>query len=172
MRVSRVVACVLMLILCSCATKLTHVTMDPARLENSSVAKVACAYRLQEVVDARPSGDHAGGLSGNRFVFDDVADVVHRQLIHAGLTITADSSLSLSVRVLRFYLNQNNGTKIPVVVYEARIDQQPPFLIRSQQASMNWKGTQNEAYAAYSRVLLDATTQLVKRLNAGCAGIR
>jgi hypothetical protein len=60
-------------------------------------------------------------------------------------------------------------TKVPVAVYEVRLDGGATFTVRSQKASMNWNGTENEAYAAYSTALADATAQVVSRLNAACA---
>jgi hypothetical protein len=48
------------------------------------------------------------------------------------------------------------------------VDGGATFTVRSQRASMNWNGTENEAYEAYSAALADATAQVVARLNAGC----
>jgi hypothetical protein len=74
----------------------------------------------------------------------------------------------VDVGILQFYLSQNTITKIPVAVYEVRVDGGATFTVRSQRASMNWNGTENEAYEAYSAALADATAQVVARLNAGC----
>ena len=130
---------------------------------------LACSYRLGDLADARPTGSQAGGLSGNAFEFADAAAVVRRQLLAAGLQDTANAVPVVSVRIMQLYLAQNLQTKIPVAVYEVAVDGQPPFLLRSQKASMNWNGSQNEAYAAYSRVLADVNQQLIQRLNTDCA---
>lgn len=54
-------------------------------------------------------------------------------------------------------------------MYEVAEDGRPPFLLRSQKASMNWNGSQNEAYAAYALALADVNKQLIERLNTDCA---
>ena len=160
-------------VLCGCSQHVDKIAMDPARLVATSPAgqgkplKLACAYRLQEVVDARSSGDRAGGLGNHMFVFEDAAHVVGAQLAAAGLATAGDGKL-VRVRIVQLYLAQSHVTKIPVAVYEVTVAGQPAFLVRSQQATMNWNGTRNEAYAAYSRVLADANQQLLRRLNAGC----
>lgn len=148
-----------------------RVAMDPARLDPPSAeVRLACGYRLQDVVDARPAGDRAGGLGNHMFVFDDATAVVRGQLEAAGLRADASDAKTVSVRIVQLYLTQNTITKIPVAVYAVTVDGQPAFLVRSQKATMNWNSTENEAYAAYARVLADANAQLVRRLNAGCAG--
>lgn len=160
--------------LCGCSTHVNKVAMDPARLSSraspgklAKQVKLACAYRLQEVADARASGDRAGGLGKHMFVFATAADVVREQLAAAGFAIAGDGK-PVTVRIVQLYLAQSHSTKIPVAVYDVTVAGQAAFLVRSQQASMNWNGSENEAYAAYSRVLADANQQLIRRLNAGC----
>lgn len=41
--------------------------------------------------------------------------------------------------------------------------------LRSQKASMNGNGSQDEACAAYAQVLADVNQQLIQRLNTDCA---
>ena len=72
------------------------------------------------------------------------------------------------VRIMRLYMAQHHVTKIPVAVYEVTPGTAAPFLIRSQPANMNWNGTENEAYAGYSRAIEGANQQLIERLNADC----
>ena len=153
--------------LAGCAVKVHRVVVDPARLAVPVMAKLACGYRLHEVVDARSSSERSSGLGKHLFLFDDVPGVVRQQLENAGLAGQSDGP-AVDVRVLQFYLAQNTITKIPVAVYEVRVDGGAPFMVRSQKASMNWNGTENEAYQAYASVLADAAGQVVIRLNKGC----
>lgn len=119
--------------------------------------------------DARPAGDRAGGLGKHMFVFEDAADVVRRQLSSAGLRAAApDGAPPVTVRILQLYLTQNTITKVPVVVFEVTPEGHPTFLVRAQTASMNWNGTENEAYGAYAQAIANASTQLVSRLNLQC----
>lgn len=150
-----------------CATKVHRVAVDPARLAAPSIAHLACDYRLQGVVDARSSSERSGGLGKHLFLFDDVPGLVRKQLQSAGLG-EASNGPAVDVRILQFYLAQNTITKIPVAVYEVRVDGDHPFLVRSQKASMNWNGTEKEAYEAYAAVLADAARQVVSRLSTGC----
>jgi hypothetical protein len=158
-----------------CTGHVNKVTMDTARLGvPAAYAKripLGCAYRLLDVVDARSSGDRAGGLGWHMFVFDDAASVVRSQLSTAGLGAAEGEGegTAVTVRIVQLYLGQSNGTKIPVAVYDVDVAGQPRFLVRSQQATMIWNGSENEAYAAYSRALADANQKLVLRLNASCA---
>jgi hypothetical protein len=70
---------------------------------------------------------------------------------------------------MQLYLAQNLTTKVPVAVYEVAINDGAAFVVRSQKASLNWNGTEDEAYAAYARVLADVNQQLVNQLNARCS---
>ena len=152
-----------------CSVKVHQVPVDSARLVPASVTvRMACDRRLQSVIDARDSTDRAGGLGVHLFLFEDVPGVVRRQFALAGLDAQG-SGPAVDIRILQFYLAQNAMTKVPVAVYEVSVDGAAPFIVRSQKASMNWNGTENEAYGAYASALSDATAQVVARLNAGCA---
>lgn len=154
--------------LTGCASKVHRVAVDPVRLVAPVVARLACSHHLSRVVDARPAGERAGGLGVHLFLFEDVPGVVRQQFAQAGFGGQSDGP-GVEVRILQFYLAQNTITKVPVAVYEVREEARAPFLVRSQKTSMNWNGTENEAYQAYASVLADATGQVVARLNAGCA---
>jgi hypothetical protein len=157
--------------LLGCTRTVDHVTMDASRLVASPPSvRLACAYRLDDVVDARPAGDRAGGLGSHMFVFDDAPGVVRRELAATGMATGGDAGTPVQVRLLQLYLTQNTITKVPVVVLEVAPSGQAPFLVRAQKASMNWNGTQNEAYRAYADALSDATAQVALQLNARCAG--
>jgi hypothetical protein len=161
--VACIVAC-----MAGCSVKVHQVAVDAPRLvATTSAVRMTCAHRLQSVVDARGSTDRAGGLGAHLFLFDDVPGVVRKQFALAGLDAQG-SGPGVDVGILQFYLSQNTITKIPVAVYEVRVDGGATFTVRSQRASMNWNGTENEAYEAYSAALADATAQVVARLNAGC----
>ena len=153
--------------LAGCSVKVHRVPVDTARLVAPVEARLACDHQLRDIVDARSSSDRAGGLGNHLFLFDDVPGTVRKQFAQAGLATQATGPV-VDVRILQFYLSQNLTTKIPVAVYEVRVDNASPFLVRSQRASMNWNGSENEAYEAYSTALADATAQVVNRLNAGC----
>lgn len=141
--------------------------MDAVRLtQGQAVTRVACPYRIEAVEDDRPAGERAGGLGEHRFLLEDVAGVVRGQLRDAGLSESAGTPVHL--RVLQFYLAQNTVTKIPVVVYELRIDGGPPTVVRSQLASMNWWGSEREGYRAYAAAMADSIRQVVTRLDAAC----
>ena len=176
MRMIRSLALLLPVLLAGCNGKVVRVDMDPARLvapattKAKGVAVLACAHRLREVVDARPGGGEVGGLGWNAFRFDAAADTVRQQLSAAGLAdaTTTDAMPSVSVRIMQLYLANNLQTKVPVAVYEVAVDDAAPFVLRSQKASMNWNGSQDEAYVAYARALADINQQLVGRLNQNC----
>ena len=167
----RVCLAAAMLTLAGCSAKIVRVDMDAARLAPTaaSTVQLACSYRLGLLTDARPAGSQAGGLNGNAFEFADAAGVVRRQLLAAGLQDSDGPVPVVAVRIMQLYLAQNLLTKVPVAVYEVAVAGRPPFLLRSQKASMNWNGTQNEAYAAYALALADLNQQLIERLNTDCA---
>lgn len=157
----------LMVLSAGCTTQVHRVPVDSARLVVSVDERLACAHHLREVVDARPTSERAGGLGSHMFLFDDVPGLVRQQFAQAGLTDQGQGP-AVDVRVMQFYLAQNQVTKIPVAVYEVRVDGGAPILVRSQQASTNWWGSEDEAYAAYSTALADATGKVVTGLNASC----
>ncbi|MFZ5637415.1 MAG: hypothetical protein ACOY82_12625 [Pseudomonadota bacterium] len=152
----------------ACTPKISRVTMDTSRLENVPAVRLSCAHRLADVVDARPDRSAVGGLGKHLFHFDDPAGVIRRQLIASGFSDASGEAPSVSIRLVRLYMEGSHVSKIPVVVYETTVDAQPSFLIRSQKTSINWNGTENEAYAAFAGALQDANRQLIVRLNAGC----
>lgn len=154
----------------ACAFNVHKVQVDTARLETGKpVGTLRCAYGLTGVVDARPAGERAGGLGEHMLLLDDPSELVAERLRKAGM---ADASVpqaaDVHITIKRFYLTQNAMSKVPVVVLQARIGEQEPFLVRAQPVTMNWNGTENEAYAAMARALQGAVTQLVSDLNGRC----
>ena len=170
------VALLFPLLLAGCSSKVVRVEMDSARLaapapQARRAVRLACPYRLLDVVDARPGEGESGGLGRHAFRFSDAAATVRGQLIAAGLadaSVDGGDAPAVSVRIVQLYLAQNQITKIPVAVYQVGVAGAPQFVIRSQKATMNWNGSQDEAYAAYARVLGDVNQQLVQALNARC----
>lgn len=164
------------LLLASCNGKVLRVNMDSARLAPTpasarNTARLTCPHRLKDVVDARSGDGEAGGLGWHAFKFSNAAQTIRDQLLGAGLkedTSGVGTTPAVDIRVVQLYLTQNQSTKIPVAVYRVSIDDAPEFVIRSQKASMNWNGTEDEAYAAYARVLADVNRQLIEALNARC----
>jgi len=177
MRLSRATALLLPLLLAACNAKVVRVDMDTTRLVAPPVAakhavRLACPYRLQEVADARGGDGESGGLGWHAFKFSDAAQTIRSQLLAAGLSDAANdagNAPTVNVRIAQLYLAQNQITKIPVAVYKVDVGGAPEFVVRSQTATMNWNGTQDEAYAAYARVLADVNQQLVRELNSRCS---
>jgi hypothetical protein len=172
-RLTPCLAAMLLASLAGCTTKVVRVDMDAARLSPRAAQAehvvLMCDYRLGGVADDRADGTEAGGLNANAFKFADAADVVRRQLLHAGLSEDpAVQGPGVEVHIVQLYLTQNLETKVPVAVYRVRIGDEPAFVLRSQKASLNWNGTQGEAYAAYGRVMADVNLQLVAQLNRRC----
>jgi len=178
MRLSRAAALLVPLLLAACNGKVVRVDMDTTRLAAPPVSakravRLACPYRLQEVADARTGGGESGGLGWHAFKFSDAAQTIRSQLLAAGLSGAANNTNpapTVNVHIVQLYLTQNLTTKIPVVVYKVGVDGAPEFVVRSQTASLNWNGSQDEAYAAYARVLADVNQQLVRELNNRCNG--
>ncbi len=161
---------VALVLLAGCTPKVVRVDMDAARLTAAPVPRLACPYRLDQVIDARPEGEQAGGLSLRAFRFADAPGVMRRQLAPAGFVDAGDGSATgVNVRLMQLYLAQNQVTKIPVAVYQVTIGADAPIVLRSQKASMNWNGTENEAYAAYALAIADVNQQMVKALNLRCS---
>jgi len=155
--------------LTACNTKVHQVRVDPSRLDSTrSMPALRCGYRLVEVADERPGGG-VGGLGRHQLILDDAPAMVDAQLRKAGLKAADSAGLpGVSVRLKQLYLTQNQTTKVPVAVYQASIDGQPPFLVRASKSSINWNGTENEAYSALATALLDANVQLFAALNTRC----
>lgn len=154
----------------ACAFNVHKVQVDAARLDTGKpIGILQCRYGLLGVTDARPSGDRAGGLGEHMLLLDDPGALVATRLAAAGM---ADGSVpdatDVRVAVKRFYLGQNTMSKVPVVVLQAEIAGQPPLLVRAQPVTMNWNGTENEAYSAMANALQEATTRLVTELNRHC----
>lgn len=156
------------LLLAGCTTTVHHVRMDTARLSASLAQdrKVACAYRIGRLEDARSSRVTAGGLGIHAFDFPDVIQVLRTQLGAAGLSEAGGAAVD--IRVLHLYLSQSGPTKVPVAVYQVRIDQAPAWLVRSQPASSNWLGSENEAYRAYRAAMDGAMSRVLDYLDAHC----
>jgi len=147
--------------------------MDTSRLAGDPTiepVKLACAYRLQDVVDARTSGDRVGGIGFKMFLFDDAVGFVRKQLASAGFVADNAPGEAVTIRIVKIYLAENNVTKIPVVVYDVHVGKGSPVLIRSQLATMHWANSQDEAYNAFGRAFQDANAKLILSLNERCAG--
>jgi hypothetical protein len=161
------------LLLVACAFNVNKVQVDTARLDTGkSIGTLQCRYGLAGVVDVRPSGDRAGGLGENMLLLEDPSELISARLQSAGMIRgSAPDAPEVLVEIKRFYLTVNTMAKVPVVVLQARIDQQQPFLVRAQPVSANWNGTENEAYAALANAVQEAATQLVTELNRKCGSV-
>lgn len=154
--------------LCGCVS-MTTVTLDAARLNQPAPPgmRMACQYRLDELVDARPTGGSAGNIGMKAFAVSDPIGIVRDQLAAAGLRADAEGR-DVDVRLMQFYIAQNTITMVPVVVYEATIAGKGPMVVRGQPASMNHWGSDEEATRAYIAALREANARLVTALNAAC----
>ncbi len=158
-------------IVSGCSTKVVRVEMHADRLDVPVASQLACGYRLGDVQDARADKGQVGGLDAHAFRFENPERVVREQLDVAGWADAGASRMpTVDVQIKHLYLTQNTISKVPVVVYQVAVADGPPFVVRSQKPSMNWNGTQNEAYKAYSRALADANEQLIRHLNSRCPG--
>jgi hypothetical protein len=162
----------LAVLVAGCSTQpMRKVTVDSARLQGGVVKDtLRCPYRLKDVVDARPSGTAAGGAGGvglTAYSIADPAGIVRDQLHAMGLVETAEGP-ELSVRLMQLYVGNTNGTKVPVAVYEWTLAGHAPAIIRSQPASMNWWGSDDEMTGALAIALREANRRLVSELNATC----
>ena len=158
------------LILAACAFNVNKVQVDAARLDTGkSIGTLQCRYGLAGVVDARPSGDRAGGLGENMLLLDDPSELIAARLHSAGMAEgSVPDAPDVLIEIKRFYLTVNTMAKVPVVVLQARIDQQQAFLVRAQPVTANWNGTESEAYSAMANALQGAGTELVAELNGKC----
>lgn len=165
------------LALSGCAVKVHKVVVRQDRLPAAPPAGkkmpgLACAFQLADVVDARPAGNRAGGLGKHQFLLDDAATLVRTQLIKVGMSAPDAPAVAgarrVAVQIKQLYLSQNTITKVPVAVYSVQIDGDAPFVIRAQAASMNWNGSEDEAYRSLSDAMGDANLQLVHTLNKHC----
>lgn len=158
------------LLLSACTYNVHRVQVDTARLETGKpVGTLQCAYGPAEVLDARPAGDRAGGLGEHMLLLDDPTALITERLRTSGMGDGAvPGAVAVRISIKRFYLTQNTMSKVPVVVLQAGIGDAPPFLVRAQPVTMNWNGTENEAYAALANALQSAVAQLVTELNGRC----
>ncbi len=160
------------LLLSACAdAPVKKITVNPNSLVGKQViTSLACSYHLTEVTDARAAGDRAGGLGLNMLLLQDPAGMVKDQLLKAGMKPeNSMESRGVSVRIMHMYVTQTLVTKIPVVVYEVKLENATPWLVRAQPATMNWNASGNEAHAAFSKALQLANNQMVDSLNAKCS---
>ena len=157
-------------LLSACSSTVNKVDVDAGRLvAGKPIGSLSCAYRLAELNDARPSGDRAGGLGVNMMLLSDPKQLIRNEFTKAGmLSPEVAEGRAVTINVKQVYLSQNLTTKIPVVVYEVRVHGQEPFIVRGQPASMNWNGTENEAYGALAKAFQVANSQVVSGLNERC----
>ena len=156
------------LALAGCTIKVNNVRVDPAKIDGHVATTLRCAYRLESVVDERPSGDRAGALGTNLLTLDNVPDTVRSHLRNAGFADSGGEGTAISLEIMRLYINQNLYTKLPTVVYRVTAGEGQPFLIRSQLASMQWSSSEESVYEGYSAAMRDANGRLIDELNARC----
>jgi hypothetical protein len=168
---------VLTLGLAGCTITMKQVDVDASRLVISSAKRLDCPRSLVEVVDVRPEQDGSGIVGANVYRFEDAAAVVRRTLLDAGFADAGETADGVRVRIMRLYMaqkvaqlymGQQSVTNVPVAVYEVKVGDAQPFVIRSQPANMDWHSSETEAYAGYSLAIEGANHQLIDRLNAGC----
>lgn len=168
--INRIVLLTCLLVGVAACGSIERVEVDRSAVVREAVVdvKLACAYRLDSIEDARIDGEHAGALGWKLYRVEDVSSMVRDSLMPLGFQPAGGEGKRLDLRVMKLYVDAVNVTKIPVAVYEISIDKGVPFLVRGQVPSMNWKGSKDEAMEAYADAVREANRQLVLRLNAGC----
>lgn len=166
----RIPALLALALLSACSSTVNKVDVDAGRLvADRPIGTLGCAYRLTELNDARPSGERAGGLGMHMMQLTDPKQLIRSEFSKAGmLPPEAAEGRAVIINVKQVYLSQNLSTKIPVVVYEVRVQGNEPFIVRGQPASMNWNGTENEAYGALAKAFQVANSLVVSGLNGRC----
>jgi len=157
--------------LTSCQLPLPEtVRADARELPSPTVRlKLDCPYRFAEPVDARPS-DESGRLGLNDYRLAEVAALVrmHLDAIEIAGPVT-NTTPTVTLRVLKTYIDEvYDTTQIPVVVYEARINDRTPAVIRSQLTSMVWHTGSESALKTFANAFDDADSKLVDLLNRMC----
>ena len=152
------------------AAPIQTIRIDPAKLNSAPSRSLQCAYRLDDLVDDRPAGERAGELGKNQYVLDDAPKVLGDFLLKGGFVDTAEGEGApvVKVKLARLYITQNLYTRLPVVVYQVSVNEDPPFVIRSQIGSMSWSGREENAYEGYSMAIRDANDRLITALNEHC----
>jgi hypothetical protein len=158
-------------IISACSYPINKVDVNTDKLITSKpIGTLNCSYRLLAINDTRPEGRKSGGLGLNKLSFPEPQEYIKVQLFKAGLLpANSTNGRPVAVDIKHVYLNQNNGSKIPTVVYEIQLDGLDKFIIRGQIASVNWNGSENEAYDAFAAAFQSANAQLIAKLNNGCA---
>ncbi|MGY1457395.1 MULTISPECIES: hypothetical protein [unclassified Luteimonas] len=168
MRALRRATLLALLPLAACVGPTRDIPVDASRLVPAARHDPGCSYRLASLVDARQAGAEAGGLHGQRFALEDPLPLVRASLARAGISAgDAARARAVDVELLRLYIARNLGSKVPVVVYRTRMAGES-IIVRSQLPSMNWNGTEDEAYAALARALEDANARLAQALGERC----
>ncbi|WP_144436263.1 hypothetical protein [Lysobacter antibioticus] len=153
----------------ACSRQVKRVYIDPQRLRTEPMPALTCGYRLTEVVDGRPAGERIGGLGRHQLMLEDAPTLVKGQLLKAGLSADAPAgAAAVKLEIKRLYLIQSQTSKVPVAVYQVSLEGAAPFLIRASKASVNWNGSEDEAYTALGAALQDANQQLLVALNGRC----
>jgi hypothetical protein len=158
----------LLLVGCSGTVKTVPLTAENTA-RPMAVQPLQCAYRLQDVRDERPDGDSAGGLGWNKLVMTDAVSMVRSQLLQRGLQ-PAESSTGKNVVVTlkRMYVAPAMMSKLAIVVYQVKLDDDAPYLIRAQVARGNWNGSQAEALSVFSDAMRNADERTITWLNQRC----
>ncbi|TDK23126.1 hypothetical protein E2F46_12240 [Luteimonas aestuarii] len=153
-----------------CATSpLERRTVDHDELASAgSGLTLRCGYRLEKVADRRPASAAAGAIGRHAFSLEAADQLVSSRLSRIGFVEDA-SAPSVVIDVRQLYIAQNLSTKIPIAVYVVAIDGGPADVLRSDVASMNWNGTDQEGLRALSTAMADVERQLVGRLNSRCS---
>ena len=113
-----------------------------------------CGYRLDTVADRRPASAAAGAIGRHAFSLEAADQLVSSRLARLGFVEDARAP-SVAIDVRQLYIAQNLSTKIPVAVYAVAVDGGPADVLRSDVASMNWNGTDQEGLRALSRAMAD-----------------
>lgn len=154
-----------------CTVNVKQVRIDASTLDApapNTIVSTRCAYRLTSIVDERPSGDLAGALGANLLTLENAPVLIRERLVKSGIADAEGQGRGVEIRLMRLYMMENLYTRFPIVVYQAKIDDGDPFVVRSQLGEMSWSTDPARAHEGYARALQDANVRLVGALNERC----
>lgn len=147
-----------------CATRLDRA--DIRHVSTATTQRLACPFRLAQVVDARSSKE-AGMLGGNAFSFSDITTSIREALQVLGWSTAVDAP-GVTVTIQKLYLGGQNASRMGVAAFSVQTDGQPAFVVRGQAAEMNWIGSEASAQGVLSEAVDEARSQLASTLNRSC----
>lgn len=166
----RVAVALLALLVAGCATTprtLEIESKDLIKTGTAKLRKVNCSWRLGKVEDLRSEESGAGALGATRIEISDVDVLLAELLRQRGVGAEAGATM-LDLRVHKLYMRQQHEIRVPTAVIEVMPHGSEPFVVRVQDASAYWSGSDEGTTRGFSRMLDEAVDVLVLRLNDRC----